>query len=113
MSEPVEIRGHCEPRFASVKDAFARGFEDAGVAAIVYTDIARDGMLSGPNLEATAEVAEAVRIPVIVSGGIRSEEDLLRAAKLANRGIAGAIVGRALYTGDLDLASALRRLACS
>jgi phosphoribosylformimino-5-aminoimidazole carboxamide ribotide isomerase len=90
----------------------ARRFEAAGVAAIVHTDIARDGMLSGPNLEASAEVADAVSIPVIVSGGVASEEDVARAAALAPRGIAGAIVGRALYTGAVDLSRALSRLAC-
>ncbi len=91
---------------------FARRFEAAGVAAIVYTDIARDGMLSGPNLEATAELADAVSIPVIVSGGISSEQDVLRAAEYRERGIAGAIVGRALYTGALDLGSTLEQIPC-
>jgi phosphoribosylformimino-5-aminoimidazole carboxamide ribotide isomerase len=91
---------------------FAKRFEEAGVAAIVYTDIDRDGMLSGPNLEATGELADAVSIPVIVSGGIASEEDLVRAATLGERGVSGAIVGRALYTGAVDLASALERVAC-
>jgi phosphoribosylformimino-5-aminoimidazole carboxamide ribotide isomerase len=87
-------------------------FEEAGVAAIVYTDIARDGMLTGPNLEATAELADAVSIPVIVSGGIGCEEDVLRAAGYRERGIAGVIVGRALYTGAVDLSRTLARLAC-
>ena len=87
-------------------------FEEAGVAAIVYTDIARDGMLSGPNLDATAELADAVSIPVIVSGGVASEDDLVRAAGLRDRGIAGASVGRALYTGAVELGSALERVAC-
>ncbi len=87
-----------------------RRFADAGVAAIVHTDIARDGMLSGPNLEASAELADAVGLPVIVSGGVSSEEDLVAAARLAPRGVAGAIVGRALYTGAVDLDSALARL---
>ncbi len=91
----------------------ARRVEEAGAAAIVYTDISRDGMLEGPNLEATAEVAAAVSIPVIASGGIGSEADLLRAAGLRPRRLAGAIVGRALYTGAVDLARVLRRLACS
>ena len=72
----------------------------------------RDGMLNGPNLEATAALADGVSIPVIVSGGVSSEEDLVAAAALAPRGIAGAIIGRALYTGDVDLASALERVAC-
>ena len=89
----------------------AKRFEDAGVAALIHTDIARDGMLAGPNLDASAELADAVTIPVIVSGGVASEEDLVAAARHAGRGIAGAIVGRALYTGAVDLASALRRVA--
>jgi len=89
----------------------ARELEDAGVAAIVFTDIGRDGMLQGPNLEATAELAASVAIPVIVSGGIRSAADVLAAAR-AGRGIAGVIVGRALYTGDLDLGATLEQLAC-
>lgn len=88
----------------------ARRFEDAGVAAIVYTDIARDGMLSGPNLASTSQLADALTIPVIVSGGVSSETDIVRAASLAPRGIAGVIVGRALYTGAVSLASALARL---
>lgn len=89
----------------------ARRFEDVGVAAIVYTDIARDGMLSGPNLESTAELADALTIPVIVSGGVSSETDIVRSAALARHGIAGVIVGRAIYTGDVSLPSALARLA--
>lgn len=88
----------------------ARRFEDAGVAALIHTDIARDGMLEGPNLDASLELADAVSIPVIVSGGIGSEQDVLRAAGFAARGLAGAIVGRALYTGALDLASTLARI---
>ena len=91
-------------------DLLARRFEDAGVAAIIYTDISRDGMLSGPNLEATVALAESVDLPVILSGGVAREEDLLAAAACADRGIAGAIVGRALYTGDVDLPRALRKL---
>lgn len=83
-------------------------FTDVGVAAIVHTDIARDGMLQGPNLEASARLAKAVPIPVIVSGGVSSLDDVRRAAACA----AGAIVGRALYTGALDLATALEAAAC-
>jgi phosphoribosylformimino-5-aminoimidazole carboxamide ribotide isomerase len=89
----------------------ARELEDAGVAAIVFTDIGRDGMLEGPNLEATQALADAVAIPVIVSGGIRDAGDVLAAA--ARPKLAGAIVGRALYTGALDLAATLEKLACS
>jgi phosphoribosylformimino-5-aminoimidazole carboxamide ribotide isomerase len=85
----------------------ARRFEDVGVAAIIYTDVARDGMLTGLNLEATIELAEAVSIPVIASGGLASIDDVKallapRAAKLA-----GAIAGRALYDGRLSAAAAL------
>lgn len=105
----VSVEGWLETGEARVEDV-ARRFEDAGVAALVHTDIARDGMLAGPNLEATLALAEAVRIPVILSGGVASEEDLLRAAACAPRGLAGAIVGRALYTGAVDLGRVLARL---
>ncbi|MEZ4280453.1 MAG: 1-(5-phosphoribosyl)-5-[(5-phosphoribosylamino)methylideneamino]imidazole-4-carboxamide isomerase [Myxococcota bacterium] len=87
-----------------------RRFEDAGVAAIVYTDIARDGMLTGPNLEATARLADALRIPVIVSGGVATNADVVASAKLRDRNICGVIVGRAIYTGGVDIESALREL---
>lgn len=90
----------------------AKRFEDAGVVAIVHTDIARDGMLTGPNLEATGALADAISIPVIVSGGISGEADVAASAKLAPRGVAGVIVGRALYTGALTLERALE-VACS
>jgi phosphoribosylformimino-5-aminoimidazole carboxamide ribotide isomerase len=88
----------------------ARRFEDAGVGAIVYTDIARDGLLKGLNLEATIALADAVAIPVVASGGLASIADVEalvapRAAKLA-----GAIAGRALYDGRLDPAAALALL---
>ena len=88
----------------------ARRFEDAGVAAIIHTDIARDGMEAGPNLPATLEVARAVSIPVIVSGGVGCLDDVRNAAK-AGAGIAGIIVGRALYTGAVDLGEALEAAA--
>lgn len=90
----------------------ARRFEDAGVVALIYTDISRDGMLTGPALETTAQLADGVDIPVIASGGVGSEEDVVAAAAFAPRGVAGIIVGRALYTGALELKSALARLAC-
>jgi phosphoribosylformimino-5-aminoimidazole carboxamide ribotide isomerase len=106
----VSVEGWLDTGEATVIEV-ARRFEDAGVAALVHTDIARDGMLTGPNLAASAELADAVSIPVIVSGGVANEDDVIAAARLAPRGIAGAIAGRALYTGALDLASALRRLA--
>lgn len=88
-----------------------RRFEDAGVAAIVYTDIARDGMLTGPNLPQTVALADALSIPVIVSGGVAGQGDVLAAAAERAHGICGVIAGRALYTGALDLRAALAALA--
>jgi phosphoribosylformimino-5-aminoimidazole carboxamide ribotide isomerase len=90
----------------------AKRFEGAGVAAIIHTDISRDGMQSGPNLEATLKLAAAVEIPVIASGGVGCEEDVRAAAGFAGQGISGLIVGRALYTGAVDLARALEIVAC-
>jgi phosphoribosylformimino-5-aminoimidazole carboxamide ribotide isomerase len=89
----------------------AKRFEDVGVAAIIHTDISRDGMQTGPNLEATRRLAAAVEIPVIASGGVGSEEDVRAAAGHAAQGISGLIVGRALYTGAVDLARALEIVA--
>lgn len=86
----------------------ARSFEDAGVAAIIYTDIDRDGAMQGPNIAATEALARAVSIPVIASGGVSSMADLT--ALQATGVIAGAISGRALYDGAIDLAEALRTL---
>ena len=90
----------------------AKRFEDAGVAAIIHTDISRDGMQSGPNFEATATLAAAVELPVIASGGVGSEEHIRAAVGYAGRGISGLIVGRALYTGAVDLARALEIVSC-
>jgi len=86
----------------------ARSFEDAGVAAIIYTDINRDGAMGGPNIPATQALARAVSIPVIASGGVSSLADLT--ALKATGDIAGAISGRALYDGAIDLAAALSAL---
>ena len=85
----------------------ARRFEDAGVAAIVFTDIARDGLLKGLNLEATVELAERIAIPVIASGGLASIDDVKALLAPRARKLAGAIAGRALYDGRLDPAAAL------
>lgn len=85
----------------------ARRFEDAGVAAIVYTDIDRDGLLKGLNLDATIGLADRVAIPVIASGGLASLEDVRALTAPRARKLAGAIVGRALYDGRLDAAAAL------
>lgn len=85
----------------------AKRFADTGIAAIVYTDIARDGMLAGANLDATAALADSVDVPVIVSGGVASLADIEGAIARMSHGVAGAILGRALYTGAVDLGEAL------
>jgi phosphoribosylformimino-5-aminoimidazole carboxamide ribotide isomerase len=87
----------------------ARRFEDAGVAALIHTDIARDGTGEGPNLDASEAVARAVRVPVIASGGVGS---LAHVRASCGRGLAGLIVGRALYTGAVDLGRALEAARC-
>lgn len=101
----VATKGWAEETDVMVTD-LARSFEDAGVAAIIYTDINRDGAMQGPNLEATADLARAVSIPVIASGGVSSLDDLI-ALRDCGAGLNGAISGRALYDGALDLAEAL------
>jgi phosphoribosylformimino-5-aminoimidazole carboxamide ribotide isomerase len=85
----------------------AHRFEDAGVAAIIFTDIARDGLLKGLNLDATVELAESISIPVIASGGFASIEDVKALLAPRAKKLAGAIAGRALYDGRLDPATAL------
>ena len=103
----VATRGWAEETDVMATD-LARSFEDAGVAAIIYTDIDRDGAMGGPNIEATEALARAVAIPVIASGGVSRMEDLIA---LRDTGvIAGAISGRALYDGAIDLAAALAAL---
>ena len=87
----------------------AKSFEQDGVAAIIYTDINRDGAMKGPNIEATAALADAISIPVIASGGVSSLADLL-ALKSCGAALDGAISGRALYDGALDLSAALKAL---
>jgi phosphoribosylformimino-5-aminoimidazole carboxamide ribotide isomerase len=86
----------------------AQRFEREGVEAIVYTDISRDGMMTGVNIDATVNLARAINIPVIASGGVARLEDIRRLCAVANEGIMGAVVGRALYEGELDLAEAQR-----
>jgi len=81
-------------------------FARDGVSAIVYTDIARDGMMQGVNVEATVELAEAAGLPVIASGGVTNLDDIRALAQVADRGILGAITGRAIYEGSLDLSEA-------
>ena len=84
-----------------------RRFEDCGVAAVIFTDITRDGALTGVNVQATSDLASAVSIPVIASGGVRGLEDICACAALAHSGLEGVITGRALYDGRIDLKQAL------
>jgi phosphoribosylformimino-5-aminoimidazole carboxamide ribotide isomerase len=84
----------------------AQHFERDGVEAIIYTDISRDGMMQGVNVEATLRLAQAVRIPVIASGGVTSMTDIERLCAVADEGVAGVVIGRALYEGGLDLKEA-------
>jgi len=101
----VATKGWAEETDVDVTD-LAKSFEDAGVAAIIYTDIMRDGAMKGPNIDATAALANAVSIPVIASGGVSSLDDL-RALKSCGAALNGAISGRALYDGAIDLSEAL------
>lgn len=103
----VATKGWAEETDVTVTD-LARSFEDAGVAAIIYTDILRDGAMGGPNTPATAALARSVSIPVIASGGVSSLADLMALKETGV--ISGAISGRALYDGAIDLAEALAAL---
>lgn len=87
----------------------ARKFEDYGIEAVIYTDIGRDGMLTGVNVEATVRLAQALRVPVIASGGMASMADVERLCAVEDEGIEGAILGRAIYEGALDFAAAQQR----
>ena len=102
----VAVEGWAEVSTLSAAELGKR-FEDAGVAAIVYTDISRDGVLAGLNFDATVALAEAVRIPVIASGGFASIEDVKELLKPEQAKLAGAIAGRALYDGRIDPREAL------
>lgn len=108
----VAVEGWAETSDIKAED-LARQFEDAGVAAIIHTDIDRDGVLQGPNLDASAALADAVNIPVIVSGGVATLDDLRAIKDRAQTatGLAGVISGRALYDGRIDLAEALTVLS--
>jgi phosphoribosylformimino-5-aminoimidazole carboxamide ribotide isomerase len=105
----VAVEGWAETSSMTAED-LGRRFEDAGVAAIVYTDIARDGILTGLNIPATLALAEAVSIPVIASGGLASMADIERLLEPDCARLAGAITGRALYDGRIDPAEALARI---
>ncbi len=108
----VAVEGWARVSQMSALD-LGRRFEDAGVSAIIYTDIARDGVLKGLNIEATLALADLLSIPVIASGGLASIEDVERLLKPDCRKIAGAITGRALYDGRLDPKEALALIAQS
>jgi phosphoribosylformimino-5-aminoimidazole carboxamide ribotide isomerase len=103
----VAVEGWAQTSELSALD-IAKRFEDAGVAAVIYTDIARDGMLKGLNFDATIALADAVSIPVIASGGLGSIEDVRALLEPRARKLEGAIAGRALYDGRLDAAEALK-----
>jgi phosphoribosylformimino-5-aminoimidazole carboxamide ribotide isomerase len=103
----VAVEGWAESSELSALD-IARRFEDAGVAAIIYTDVARDGMLQGINWDATIALADAISIPVIASGGLASIDDIKTMLEPRAKKLEGAIAGRALYDGRLDAAEALR-----
>jgi len=102
----VAVEGWAETSELTALD-IARRFEDAGVAAIIYTDVARDGMLTGLNLDATVALADKVSLPVIASGGLASLDDVKALTEPRAGKLAGAIAGRALYDGRLDAAAAL------
>jgi phosphoribosylformimino-5-aminoimidazole carboxamide ribotide isomerase len=106
----VSVQGWTEDTATSAVD-FARELDPGAVTAIVFTDISRDGMLTGPNIESTVELARSTPIPVIASGGLSSLDDVRRLLEVEQYGIMGAITGRALYTGDLDLAECLAMTA--
>jgi len=103
----VAVQGWAEVTDVTAID-LAKRFEGDGVAAIIYTDIARDGMLQGPNLEATRTLAEAVKIPVIASGGVSSLKDIENLLAIEQYGVSGVITGKAIYSGALNLREAVR-----
>lgn len=103
----VATRGWLETSEVLATD-LAQQMAQLGAAAIIYTDIHRDGTLQGPNIDALRELATAIDVPVIASGGVSSVSDLMRLLSLEALGVTGAIVGRALYTGDVVLREALR-----
>jgi phosphoribosylformimino-5-aminoimidazole carboxamide ribotide isomerase len=103
----VAVQGWAESSELSALE-IARRFEDAGVAAIIYTDISRDGLLMGLNLDATIALADAIAIPVIASGGLASLDDIRKMLEPRAAKLAGAIAGRALYDGRLNASQALR-----
>ena len=103
----VATDGWAEVSRVSAVD-LAKQFEQAGVSAIVYTDIARDGMMSGVNVEETARLADSIAIPVIASGGVTNLDDIKALLAVESKGVMGTILGRSIYEGTIDLAEAQR-----
>ncbi len=103
----VAIKGWAEVTEVRAVD-LALQMQEFGVIAIIYTDIRRDGMLSGPNVEATKSLAEALRIPVIASGGVSSMKDIVNLLKVRCNGVSGVITGKAIYSGSLNLREAIQ-----
>ena len=103
----VAIEGWAETTDVTAVD-LAKGFEKEGVAAIIFTDIVRDGMGTGPNIEQTCRLDESIQIPVIASGGVHTINDIKHLIAVSDRGIAGVITGRAIYSDTLDLEEAIR-----
>ncbi len=102
----VAVQGWAEVTGITAVD-LARKFEDCGVSAIIYTDISRDGMMQGPNIEATKALAEAVNIPIIASGGLSTLKDIENLIAIESCGVTGVITGKAVYTGSIKLAEAI------
>jgi phosphoribosylformimino-5-aminoimidazole carboxamide ribotide isomerase len=102
----VAVRGWADVT-EKLATELAKEMEGYGVEAIIYTDIARDGMMQGPNIEATRQLAEAISVPVIASGGVSSLDDIARLMTVESAGVTGVITGKAIYTGSLDLREAV------
>ncbi len=102
----VAVQGWAEVTGVSAAE-LAKKFEGHGVSAIIYTDIARDGMLSGPNIDATRELAESISVPVIASGGVSRMKDIEDLMGIEESGVVGVITGKAIYTGAINLADAI------
>lgn len=102
----VAIKGWAEVTKVKAVD-LAKQMQDHGVIAIIYTDIKRDGMMTGPNIEATKALAEALRIPVIASGGVHTMKDIENLLAVRHAGVSGVITGKAIYSGSLDLKEAI------
>lgn len=102
----VAVQGWAEVTGITATE-LARQFEGDGVSAIIYTDISRDGMMQGPNIQATKALAEAIKIPVIASGGLSSLQDIENLIAIESSGVTGVITGKAIYSGAINLAEAI------